>query len=61
MTSKASAGSAPKEAGSASGPITFDQCQNVHGQPWVRISGIGRGPWPGSRMKCTGTPATLTW
>lgn len=60
MTSNASAGSPPYAAGSASGPITFDQCQNVHGQPWVRISGIGRGPRPGSRMKYTGTPSTLT-
>ena len=32
-------GSPPYDAGSASGSITFDQCQNVHGQPWVRISG----------------------
>jgi len=60
ITSNASAGSPPNAAGSASGSITFDQCQNVHGQPWVRINGTGRGPRPGLRMKCTGTPATLT-
>ena len=61
MTSNASAGSPPNAAGSASGSTTFDQCQNVHGQPWVRISGTGRGPRPDLRMKCTGTPATRTW
>ena len=33
ITSNASAGSPPYDAGSASGSITFDQCQNVHGQP----------------------------
>ena len=47
ITSNASAGSPPNAAGSASGSITFDQCQNVHGQPWVRINGIGRGPTTG--------------
>lgn len=61
ITSNASAGSPPDAPGSASGSITLDQCQNVHGQPWVRISGTGRGPRPGLRMKCTGTPATVTW
>src|ERR1700734_1426563 len=61
MTSNASAGSPPNAAGSASGSITFDQCQNVHGQPGVRRSGRGWGPQPGLRMKCTGTPATVPW
>src|SRR6185437_8373250 len=31
-----------------SGSTTFDQCQNVHGQPWVRINGTPPTPW---RMK----------
>jgi hypothetical protein len=60
ITSNASAGSPPYAAGSASRSITFDQCQNVHGQPWLRISGTGRGPTPGLRRKCTGTPSTST-
>ncbi len=60
ITSNASAGSPPCAPGSASGPITFDQCQNVHGQPWLRISGTGSGPTPGLRMKCTGTPPMST-
>ncbi len=37
----------------------FDTVRPVH--PCVRINGIGRGPRPGLRMKCTGTRATLTW
>src|ERR1700685_971959 len=41
MTSNASPGSPPNAAGSA---ITLDQCQNVHGQPWVRINGNPRHP-----------------
>ena len=56
-TSKASAGSPPWAAGSLSGPITLWKSQNVHGQPWVRISGSGSGPAPGARTKCTGTPS----
>jgi hypothetical protein len=60
ITSKASAGSPPWAPGSASGSMTLDQCQNVQGQPWVRISGTGSGPTPGRRMKCTGTPSTWT-
>jgi hypothetical protein len=36
----------------------LDQCQKVHGQPCVRIKGIGLEPVPGLRMKCTGTPST---
>src|ERR1700692_3639003 len=51
MTSNASTGSPPNAAGSASGSITFDQCQKVHGPPWVRINGIGRGPRPGLRTQ----------
>src|SRR3546814_9019007 len=51
ITSKASAGSPPYAAGSAKGRITFCMSQNVQGQPWVRISGIGFGPLPGSRMR----------
>src|SRR4051812_30748620 len=61
MTSNASAGSPPNAAGSASGSITFDQCQNVHGQPCVRIRGMGLEPQRGLRMKCPGTPATFPW
>src|SRR5450759_1624492 len=60
MTSNASAGSPPNAPGSASGSMTLDQCQKVHGQPWVKISGTGFGPTPGLRMKCTGTPSTST-
>ena len=41
ITSNASAGSPPNSAGSASRSMTFDQCQNVQGQPWLRISGSG--------------------
>jgi hypothetical protein len=60
ITSNASAGSAPNAAGSASGSMTLAQCQNVHGQPWLRISGTGSAPTPGLRMKWTGTPPTST-
>ena len=60
ITSNASAGSPPYAPGSASGSTTLDQCQNVQGQPCVRISGVGFGPAPGRRMKCTGTPSTST-
>ncbi len=42
-------------AGGSGGSMTLDQCQKVHGQPCVRIKGIGLGPVPGLRMKCTGT------
>jgi hypothetical protein len=58
ITSNASAGSPPCAPGSARGSMTLDQCQNVQGQPWVQISGVGSGPTPGLRMKCTGTPST---
>ena len=58
ITSNASAGSPPEAAGSASASMTLDQCQNVHGQPWLRMSGTGSGPAPGLRMKWTGTPPT---
>ncbi len=61
ITSNASAGSPPCAPGSASGSTTLDQCQNVHGQPCVRISGVGLSPAPGLRMKWTGTPSTSTW
>jgi hypothetical protein len=44
ITSKASAGSPPNAAGSASRSMTFDQCQNVQGHPWLQISGVGSGP-----------------
>jgi hypothetical protein len=37
--------------------MTFFRSQNVHGQPWLRISGIGRGPLPGSWMKWIGMPS----
>ncbi len=60
MTSNASAGSPPCAPGSASGSTTFDQCQKVHGQPRVRIRGVGSGPTPALRMKWTGTPSTST-
>lgn len=59
MTSNASAGSPPEAAGSAGGSI--NQCQKVHGQPWVRINEMGRGPPPGLRMKRIGTPSAVTW
>src|SRR5215472_5967038 len=61
MTSNASAGSPPNAPGSASGSMTLDQCQKVHGQPCVKMRGMGLGPTPGLRMKCTGTPSTYTW
>jgi hypothetical protein len=38
----------------------LEQCQNVQGQPCVRISGVGAGPVPGQHMKWTGTPSTST-
>ena len=60
ITSKASAGSPPNAAGSASRSMTFDQCQKVQGHPWLRISGTGSGPAPGLRMKCTRVPDTST-
>ncbi len=56
-TSKASAGSPPWAAGSASGPITFSKSQKVQGQPWVRISGRGAGPTPSFFRKWIGTPS----
>jgi hypothetical protein len=43
ITSNTSAGSPPWTPGSASRSMTLDQCQNVHGQPWVQISGTGSG------------------
>jgi hypothetical protein len=52
-TSKASAGSPPCAAGSASGPMTAWYSQNVHGQPWVKTIGIGGGP--------PRTPRPRTW
>jgi len=58
ITSNASAGSPPCAPGSARGSMTLNQCQNVQGQPCVRINGVGLGPAPGLRMKCTGTPST---
>ena len=60
ITSNPSAGSPPKRSGCASGSITLEKSQNVHGQPWVRISGVGFAPVPGRRMKWTGTPSTST-
>jgi hypothetical protein len=60
ITSNASAGLPPWAPGSANGSTTLEQCQNVQGQPCVRISGVGAGPVPGQRMKWTGTPSTST-
>jgi hypothetical protein len=60
ITSNASAASPPWAAGSARGSMTLAQCHNVQGQPWLRTNGVGFGPTPGRRRKCTGTPSTST-
>ena len=60
-TSKASAGSPPNAAGSASGRMTLWKSQKVQGQPWFNMIGSGFGPpgtpLPGSWMKWIGTPS----
>src|SRR3546814_11164735 len=55
ITSNASAGSPPNDAGSASGRITRFSSQKVQGQPCDRMMGMGFGPRPGSRMTGIGT------
>jgi hypothetical protein len=41
------------------GSMTLDQCENIQGQPSVRINTVGLGPTPVG-MKCTSTPTTST-
>jgi hypothetical protein len=50
ITSKASAGSPPWPAGSASASMVSAKSQNVQGQPCVSTRGIGLGPTPGRWM-----------
>src|SRR3546814_9629665 len=50
ITSNASAGSPPNDAGSASGRITRFRSQKVQGQPCDRMMGMGFGPRPGSQI-----------
>ena len=58
ITSNESAASPPWRAGSTSGGMILSMWANELGQPWVMISGSGRGPWPRSWMKCRPTPST---
>ncbi len=48
ITSKESAGSPPKAAGSVSLRVASFQSQKLQGQPWVRMMGSGFGPFPRS-------------
>ena len=58
-TSKESAGSPPKRAGSASRGTTFIISRKEPGQPWVRTSGMGLGPVPRAWRKWM--PSSGVW